>query len=50
MIRFFKTSLLLDRFHSSMQSIEPEEMHAIDEQMIFFKARSSMKQYTKKVL
>ena len=31
-----------------MQSIEPEEMHATDEQMIPFKGRSSMKQYMKK--
>ena len=31
-----------------MQSIEPKETHAIDEQMIRFKGRSSMKQYRKK--
>ena len=44
----FKISTLLDRFRSAMQSIEPKEMHAIDEQMIPFKGRSSRKQYMKK--
>ena len=44
----FKISPLLDCLCSAMQSIEPEEMHAIDEQMIIFKGRSSMKQYMKK--
>ena len=31
-----KTSPLFDRLRSAMQSIEPKEMHAIDEQMIPF--------------
>ena len=44
----FKISPLLNHLCSAMQSIEPEEMHAIDEQMIPFKGRSSMKQYMKK--
>ena len=44
----FKISPLLDCLRSAMQSIEPKEMHAIDEQMIIFKGRSSMKQYMKK--
>ena len=43
-----KISPLLNRLRSAMQSIKPEEMHAIDEQMIPFKGRSSMKQYMKK--
>ena len=46
----FKISPLLNRLRSAMQSIELKEMHAIDEQMIPFKGRSSMKQYMKKSL
>ena len=46
----FKISLLLDRLRSAMQFIEPEEMHAIDEQVIPFKGKGSMKQYMKKSL
>ena len=46
----FKIAPLWDRLRSAMQSIEPKKMQAIDEQMIPFKGRSSMKQYTKKSL
>ena len=43
----FKVRPLLDSLKESLSKIEPEERHSIDEQMIPFKGRSSLKQYMK---
>ena len=43
----FKVRPLLESLKANMRQVEPEECHAIDEQMIPFKGRSSLKQYNK---
>jgi len=44
----FKVRPLLDKLRNQLKIIEPEERQCIDEQMIPFKGRSSLKQYLKK--
>ena len=43
----FKVRPLLDALKEKMGEVEPEEHHAIDEQIIPFKGRSHLKQYNK---
>ena len=43
----FKVRPLLQSLKEGMSKLEPEENHSVDEQMIPFKGRSSMKQYMK---
>ena len=43
----YKVRPLLQSLKEGMSKLEPEENHSVDEQMIPFKGRSSMKQYMK---
>ena len=44
----FKIRPFLECLRRNMKNVEPEERHSIDEQIIPFKGRSSLKQYNKK--
>lgn len=45
--KVFKVRPLLTSLKTNLQSIPPEEYHSVDEQIIPFKGRSSLKQYCK---